>query len=90
MSLRNSMIVRILFFTALLLIGLMLPWYFVLFGMLAYVFVYRGYEVLFVGVLLDAQFGISSFSLVYTSISAGMLVVAEFVKPHIVLYEREL
>lgn len=73
---------RLLLFLGLLVLSFLLPVWLALLLMAIYAFRYTAYEVLVLGALLDLESGLS-FPILYTALSALLLLVVETVKPRI-------
>lgn len=84
------MAARVLFFVLLLGIGLTMPWWFTLAAALLYVFMYDAYELILLGGILDAQFGVGLVPLIYTLAFTVLVVGASILKPHLSFYEESL
>jgi hypothetical protein len=79
---------RILFLLALVVIGYSTPfWFFIVCGAL-YVILWQGYELMVLGVLIDAQFAEPSIPLMYlyTLSSTALMLFALAIKPHLRFY----
>ncbi len=76
---------RIIAFIVLMLISLFAPLWLCALCAFVYVFRYPGYEILFLGVCIDAQFGINAGgpAYSYTLIFSATLLATEMVRPYI-------
>lgn len=83
---------RALSFTALFILSFALPWWFVLILSVVYAFRYCAYELIVLGVLLDAVYGGALSShivpVVYTLTMTVIIFVVEILKPHLSLYKE--
>lgn len=81
---------RIVYFIVLLFCAGVLPWWLILLLFAWYAFAYRGYELIALGVLLDAYFGYAfPWHVVYTLAAGGIVLCAEVLKPRIALYTTD-
>ncbi len=82
------MIIRVSTFFAVLLTGIFLPIWVFICGALLYAFFYTPYELLIIGVYIDAQFGDvgSGVWYLYTAISAFLLILSIVSKPYLRYY----
>lgn len=72
------------------LVALMTPLWFFAACVFFYALARPGYELLFIAVLIDAQFGLAhpGFQFTYTVLTAGILVVLAFLKPQLSFYRE--
>ncbi len=79
---------RILFFIGVALIGLLFPLWAFCIAALCYIVWKPGYELLVLGVCIDAQFGMPLFGIpfLYTMVTALMVLVLNLIKPHLSIY----
>lgn len=81
---------RLIYFILIVIGSVVLPWWFVLPLWLCYAFAFRAYELIALGVFLDACFGYQiSWHVLYTLVAVALCVGAEFLKPRIAFYSRE-
>ena len=71
------------------LIGLLFPFWAFCIAAACYIVWKPGYELLVLGVCIDAQFGISLFGVpyLYTTVIAALLLVLNLIKPHLSIYK---
>lgn len=78
---------RPLYFMSIVIASVVLPWWLVLPLWVCYACVFRPYELIALGVLLDAYFGYAMpWHVFYTLNAAILFLVAEFLKPRVALY----
>ena len=83
-------ILRILFFMALVLSGFSGPLWFFVVGVVLYIFLYRGLEVILLAAAIDAYFGYATNGwFVYTITVALGVFVAQWAKPHLSVYNQQ-
>lgn len=80
--------VRIIAFFTLLILSTMVPLLVFVPAALAYALVWRGYELILLGMLIDAYFGVDVVVPYYTLITGSLVAVAEWVKPSLLVYNR--
>lgn len=82
---------RLIFFVGVSLASITLPWWAVLPLWAVYALAYTGYELVVLGILLDAYFGYSAGGLhiFYTAAAAGICILATLIKPRIAWYHDE-
>jgi len=80
---------RLLYFLIVLITAVALPWWIALPFFAFYAFRFQAYELIALGVLLDAYFGyMLPWHVAYTTAAGVLCIVAELLKPRISLYER--
>lgn len=85
------MVARLSMFGLLLLCGLFGPFWLFLGAAIVYAFVWTGYELLIIAVMIDLQFGSMSatwFGLLYTLSVGVVLMVTTVLKPHLRFYNE--
>jgi hypothetical protein len=75
-------------FIVVALVGLFMPIWFCILASLCYAFWWTGYELIVLGVLIDAQFGLgtSIFAYTYTLMLGAVVLSAESIKPYLSFY----
>jgi hypothetical protein len=81
---------RIGAFIFLFLVALFAPLPVFLVGVFFYVFVWEGYELLFIGVVIDSVYGTSIFSCLYTALTGALLLVSVLVRPYVSWYTTDV
>ncbi len=84
------MIVRILFFTLIVVMAVVAPTAVLAVCALAYALRYTAYELIFVGAAIDAFYGTGGILTVpyYTLVTSACLILIEWVKPFISVYNQ--
>lgn len=78
---------RIACFIILFLLALIVPFSWFLIPLGAYLFVWTGYELFIIGIIVDSIFGINQFAYLYTfSVGIGMVCVA-LIRPYMSWYD---
>lgn len=80
---------RVLFFGILVLIALTTPYFVAIILSAPYAFRYTAYELIVLGVFLDALLGASTFSLFYTIVLSAVFLLIEALKPFLIFYEEQ-
>lgn len=82
---------RLFFFVVLIFSAYLLPIWLFLLLCFAYAVLFQAYELLILGLLVDAQFGIGVFpySALYTLSIGTIIFVAEIIKPYLLFYREE-
>lgn len=80
--------VRIIVFFTLLVLSTMMPLFVFVPAALMYALVWRGYELIMLGMLIDAYFGVDVVVPYYTLIAGFLVASAEWVKPSLLVYNR--
>ncbi|MBI4086468.1 hypothetical protein HY416_00595 [Candidatus Kaiserbacteria bacterium] len=81
---------RLICFTLLIIVSVAAPWWFALPLWAGYVFVFRGYEIIALGLLCDAYFGAGGFyQALYTLSASAFCLLAEVLRPRIAFYKVE-
>lgn len=80
---------RIFIFCILILIALLSPFWFFAFLALLYALWQRGFELIALGMCIDAQFGTAgvAFPYLYTVSMGAIVLILELLKPHLAFYE---
>jgi hypothetical protein len=80
---------RIITFCILIGIALLAPLWLFLVCAALYALTVRGYELIVLGMFIDAQFGVAStsFPYLYTVSTGAIILVLELAKPHLTFYE---
>lgn len=80
---------RVFLFIVLACTALLSPLWFFLICALCYALWKPAYELIFLAVLIDAQFGLYSagFPYLYTVLTGGLVLILEYVKPNLTFYE---
>lgn len=81
-------LLRIFSFLILLLAGVFTPLWLVVPCIIAYTFVFGGYEVLVLAALIDGYFGAGITWPYYTAIALVVAVIAEWVRPSLTLFRN--
>lgn len=81
---------RIIIFIGLLVLSLFVPFWIFLPFVFLYALWQSAYELIILGMFIDAQFGLSavSFGYLYTFTLGTIVLVAEFIKPHMSFYNE--
>lgn len=83
-------IMRLIFLAPLIIVSVVVPWWLALPLWAGYVFAFRGYELIVLGVLLDAYFGAGGlYQALYTLSAAALCLLAEMLRPRMAFYEVE-
>lgn len=78
---------RVFFFITLIAIAFTLPFPFLIIAAGMYAFRYPAYELIVLGALIDALYGVGAFAYVYTFGAAGIFIFAELAKPFLAFYD---
>ena len=78
---------RSIFFIGVVIASVVLPWWLVLPLFAYYAFVFRAYELIVLGILLDAYFGyMLPWHVFYTVVAPALYISMEFLKPRVAWY----
>ncbi len=77
-------------FTFLAVIAFLTPFPVFLFGALLYMFIWTGYELLFIAVCIDILFGTTNTSFLYTLTTGALLLTAEVLRPYLSWYTSRI
>ena len=79
---------RVISFITLLFLSTLLPWYLILPFAFVYALFWEAYELIAIGVCIDAYFGTHHVLPYYTIVVSCMLIVLEWAKPHLLIYNK--
>lgn len=81
---------RAISFFLILLLSIFTPFPVFLFTAFLYMFVWTGYELLFIAVFVDTLFGITTISLLYTASVGVLLLCTEMLRPYLSWYTTRI
>lgn len=81
---------RLGFFVGIVIVSVTLSWWLVLPLWILYAFRFRAYELIILGILMDAYFGYAlSWHMLYTVVAVILCVSSELLKPRLAFYKTD-